>query len=134
MHFHQQWTRACMLQSKICSILLPYHQHTSLTSWANIIKQEALLSEQPSYYELLTSSQMNNKTYSQVLWFSRLYIFVVLVVFLYFIILYFPYLIPFILLCKIAIIWVNILLYAIIVIIFIFHYVFIQLWKLLFYI
>jgi len=28
--------------------LLPYHQHPPLMSWTNIIKQEALLSEQPS--------------------------------------------------------------------------------------
>ena len=30
--------------------LLPHHQHPPLTSWANIIKQEALLLEQPSYF------------------------------------------------------------------------------------
>ena len=29
------------------------HQHLPLTSWANIIKQEGLLSEQPSYIFLL---------------------------------------------------------------------------------
>ena len=35
--------------------LLPYHQHLPLTSWANIIKQEALLSVKP-LYTLITYS------------------------------------------------------------------------------
>ncbi len=34
----------------LVQLLLLYHQYLPLTSWANIIKQEALLSDQPSYF------------------------------------------------------------------------------------
>ena len=30
---------------------MPYHQHLPLTLWASIMKQETLLSEQPSYIQ-----------------------------------------------------------------------------------
>ena len=40
------------------STLLPYHQHPSLTSWANIIKKEALISERPSYQYLGEEGQV----------------------------------------------------------------------------
>jgi len=33
--------------------LLPYHQHPPLTPWANIIKQEALLSEEFLYFHII---------------------------------------------------------------------------------
>ena len=41
--------------------LLPHHQHPPLTSWANTIQWEALLSEQPS--ENASDNIISNKTY-----------------------------------------------------------------------
>ena len=49
----------CHMETKCKGILagrfnlLPYHQHPPLTSWANIIKSEALISEQPSHFPLV---------------------------------------------------------------------------------
>jgi len=42
-------------------LLLPHHQHSPLTSWANTMHWRALLSEQPS--EIASGNIISNKTY-----------------------------------------------------------------------
>ena len=79
MHFHVRW---CFVSVSLLlsvtgqqnvvecwwegSASLSYHQHQSLMSWANIIKEEALLLESPHTFSLLFSYWLNGTDISYV--------------------------------------------------------------------